>query len=90
MQRRTEKRGCSQDCAVTTESRYHVRLIGKSASRAGGKDWKGEIFMHLRRNFWFEDKGDVFVIGMDMSDDQRSSTSQESTHLAYSIRDSVT
>ncbi len=46
--------------------------------------------MHLQSDFGFEDEGDVFVIGMDMSDGQLSSTSKEITHLAYSIRDSVT
>ena len=46
--------------------------------------------MHLRRDFWFEDEGDIFVIGMDMSASQQSLISSGSTHLAYSIRESVT
>ena len=46
--------------------------------------------MHLRSDFWFEDEGDIVVVGMDMPDGQQSLFSDGKTDLAYSIRDSAT
>jgi hypothetical protein len=46
--------------------------------------------VHLRSNFWFEDEGDILVIGMDMTDGQPRSSYGVETNFAYSIRDSVT
>jgi hypothetical protein len=46
--------------------------------------------VHLRSNFWFEDEGDILVIGMDMTDGQPRTSFSIETNFAYSIRDSVT
>lgn len=48
------------------------------------------MLVHLRGDLWFEDEGDIVVVGMDMSDGQQSSISAGNTDLAYSIKDSVT
>lgn len=90
MQRGAEKRGCSKDRAIAAEGRGHVDFPRQSTRLGGCVDWEGEILMHLRRDFWFENEGDIVVIRMDMPDGQQSSTSEGNTDLAYSIRDSVT
>jgi hypothetical protein len=46
--------------------------------------------VHLRSNFWFEDEGDILVIGIDITDGQPRSSYGVETNFAYSIRDSVT
>jgi hypothetical protein len=79
-----------KNCAVTAESCSHVYLRGKSARRTRRIYGEGEVFVHLRSNFWFEDEGDILVIGMDMTDGQPRTSFRMETNFAYSIRDSVT
>ena len=79
-----------KNCAGTAKSCSHVYLRGKSAGCTRRVYGEVEVFVHLRSNFWFEDEGDILVIGMDMTDGQPRTSFSIETNFAYSIRDSVT
>lgn len=55
-----------QDCAIAAEGRGQVNFPRKVTGCASRVYWERKSFVDLCRDGWFENEGDIIVVGMDV------------------------